>query len=200
MRHKSEETMEQIQKAVETFYFAHYRSPSIGEIASSVGCAKSTVHGYLWEMNRRGLLSYDGKKIETPVTRKANADVTMTPILGSIACGAPEYAEENFESYVALPTALFGSGEYFLLRARGESMIEAGIEPGDLVLVRKQNTAEEGDIIVALVEGETTLKRFYRDQKRRCIRLHPENKAMKDLYIDHCYVQGVAQHVIKKLT
>lgn len=200
MRYKSKETMSRIKKAVEEFYFAQHRSPSIGEIAAKVGCAKSTVHGYLWEMDKRGVLSYDGKTVETDVIQKADADVVLSPILGSIACGEPEYEEENYEAYVALPTALFGSGEFFLLRARGQSMIEAGIEPGDLVVVRKQNTANEGDIIVALVNNETTLKRFYRDKKRRCVRLHPENSSMKDIFVRECYIQGVAQNVIKALT
>lgn len=99
------------------FYFSHYRSPSIGELAAEVGYAKSTVHSYLWEMDRRGLLSYNGKTAETAVTRKANAEVVLTPVLGGISCGQPEYVEEDFEAYVVLPTALFGSGELFLLRA-----------------------------------------------------------------------------------
>lgn len=200
MRCKSEETMEQIKNAVEEFYFSHYRSPSTGELAAEVGYAKSTVHSYLWEMDRRGLLSYNGKTAETAVTRKANAEVVLTPVLGGISCGQPEYAEEDFEAYVALPTALFGSGEFFLLRARGYSMVEAGIEPGDLVVIKKQNTADEGDIIVALVDNETTLKRFYIDYEKGCIRLHPENSTMEDIYTDRCYVQGVAQQVIKQLT
>lgn len=82
MRCKSEETMEQIKNAVEEFYFSHYRSHSIGELAVEVGYAKSTVHSYLWEMDRRGLLSYNGKTAETAVTRKANAEVALTPVLG----------------------------------------------------------------------------------------------------------------------
>ena len=101
--------------------------------------------------------------------------------------------------YVPLPVALFGQGDFYLLRASGKSMIEAGIDPGDLVVVRKQNTAEEGDIVVALVDNETTLKRFYRDKKHRCIRLHPENSKMKDIYVQDCTIQGVAQNVIKTL-
>ena len=88
---------------------------------------------------------------------------------------------------------------FFLLRASGYSMIEAGIEPGDLVVVRKQNTADEGDIVVALVDNETTLKRFYRDKKHRCCRLHPESSKMKDIYVKDCTIQGVAQNVIKTL-
>lgn len=151
MRCKSEETMEQIKNAVEEFYFSHYRSPSIGELAAEVGYAKSTVHSYLWEMDRRGLLSYNGKTAETAVTRKANAEVVLTPVLGSISCGEPEYAEENFESYVALPTALFGSGEFFLLRARGYSMVEAGIEPGDLVLINFISQAEIEELCEAML-------------------------------------------------
>lgn len=200
MRCKSEETMEQIKNAVEEFYFSHYRSPSIGEIAAEVGRSKSTVHSYLWEMNKLGLLFYDGRTAETAVTRKADAEVVLTPVLGSIACGEPEYAEENFESYVALPASLLGGGEFFLLRASGYSMIEAGIEPGDLVVVKKQNTADEGDIVVALVDNETTLKRFFIDKKRKCVRLHPENSRMKDIFVRDCYIQGVAQQVIKQLT
>ena len=191
--------MDRIVKSIERFFFAHHRSPSITEIASDVGCSRSTIHSYLREMNQLGRLYYDGKTLETPVTQKADAEFILSPVLGSIACGLPEYAEENFEEYVALPTALFGSGEFFLLRANGNSMIEAGIEPGDLVVVRKQKTAEEGDIVVALVENETTLKRYYKDHQPQCVRLHPENSRMKDIYVQECTIQGVAQHVIKAL-
>lgn len=200
MRYKSKETMEKIVKMVEEFFFSVHRTPSVFEIASAIGHSKSTVHAYLQEMHKIGMIHYDGGKLETPVTRKANAEIVLSPILGSVACGEPQYEEENFEEYVALPTALFGSGQFFILRAKGESMIEAGIEPGDLVVVRKQNTANEGDIVVALVDNETTLKRFYRDEERKCIRLHPENREMNDIYVEQCYIQGIAQKVIKKLT
>ena len=186
-------------KCIELYFFAHHRSPSITEIANDIGCSRSTIHAYLREMNQLGRLHYDGKTLETSVTQKADAEFTLSPVLGSISCGLPEYAEDNFEEYVALPTALFGSGEFFLLRANGNSMIEAGIEPGDLVVVRKQATAEEGDIVVALVENETTLKRYYKDHQRQCVRLHPENSRMKDIYVQECTIQGVAQHVIKAL-
>lgn len=199
MRYKSQETMDQIVKEIESFFFIHHRTPSITELAGAVGCARSTAHAYLKEMNKIGRLHYDGKTLETSVTQKADADVTLSPILGSIACGEPQYAEEHFEEYVALPTALFGQGDFFLLRAKGDSMIEAGIDSGDLVVVRKQNTASDGDIIVALVDGETTLKRFYMDRQRRCVRLHPENREMEDICVKHCYIQGIAEQVIKKL-
>ena len=199
MRYKSEKTMEEIIEAVDSYFFAHKETPSITEIARIVGRSRSTVHAYLQEMNKIGRILYDGATLETPVTSKADSGYTLSPIVGSIACGEPQYEEENFEAYVALPDALFGTGEHFILKAKGESMIEAGIDPGDLVVVRKQNTADEGDIIVALVDNETTLKRFYKDEEHQCIRLHPENRSMEDILVKNCYIQGVAQHVIKAL-
>ena len=200
MRYKSRDTMDDIIQAIDEFFLAHHRTPSTTELAKVIGRARSNIHSYLREMDKLGLVRYDGKTLETAVTRKANTGITLSPILGSIACGEPQYEEENYEEYVALPTALFGGGEFFLLRAKGESMIEAGIEPGDLVVVRKQNTASNGDIVVALVDNETTLKRFYVDEKRGCVRLHPENKGMEDIYVSQCYIQGVAENVIKSLT
>lgn len=199
MRYKSEETMKEITAAIDSYFFIHKETPSITEIAKLVGRSRSTIHAYLQEMNRIGQIHYDGVTLETPVTSKADSGYSLSPIIGSIACGEPQYEEENFEAYVALPDALFGPGEHFILRAKGESMIEAGIDPGDLVVVRKQNTADEGDIVVALVDNETTLKRFYMDKEKKCVRLHPENWTMKDILVKSCYIQGVAQHVIKAL-
>lgn len=199
MRYKSEKTMEEIIEAVDSYFFTNKETPSITEIARIVGRSRSTVHAYLQEMNKIGRIRYDGATLETPVTSKADSGYTLSPIVGSIACGEPQYEEENFEAYVALPDALFGTGEHFILKAKRESMIEAGIDPGDLVVVRKQNTADEGDIIVALVDNETTLKRFYIDEEHQCIRLHPENRSMEDILVKNCYIQGVAQHVIKAL-
>lgn len=120
-------------------------------------------------------------------------------VLGRVSCGLPKYAEENIEEYVSLPVSLFGQGRFFILRADGESMIEAGIEDGDMVVIRQQSTASEGQIVVALVEDETTLKRYYIDKRRRCVRLHPENSEMEDIYVNDCIIQGVAVHVIKAL-
>ncbi len=199
MRYKSATTMDEMVNAINDYFLAHKRTPTISELAQAVGHSKSTVHAYLREMSKNGRIRYDGVTLETPVTSKADSGYTLSPIIGSVACGEPQYEEENFEAYVALPDALFGPGEHFILRAKGESMIEAGIDPGDLVVVRKQNTADEGDIVVALVDNETTLKRFYIDKEQNCVRLHPENKTMKDILVKSCYIQGIAQHVIKAL-
>ena len=199
MRYKSEEMKEKIISSVESFFLTHRRTPTITELTGLAGLSRGRVYYYLKELDQEGRIWYDGKRLETPVTRKASPEVELSPVLGTVACGQPQYAEENFESYVALPTIIFGDDAHFILRAQGNSMVEAGIEDGDLVVVRKQNTAREGEIVVALVENETTLKRFYLDSKRRQVRLHPENREMEDIYVDHCYIQGVAQHIIKQV-
>lgn len=199
MRSKDPEMMKQISEFVEQFYLCNSASPSISRIASAVGVAKTTAYRYIKDMAEKGMIEYDGCDIETAVTKKLNTKNNQAPILGAIPCGVPEIEEENVEEYVTLPTAIFGKGDFFILRASGSSMIEAGISDGDLVVVRKQTTANEGDIVVALVENQNTLKRFFRDNKNKKIVLHPENKKMKDIIVDECYIQGVACNVIKAL-
>ena len=104
-------------------------------------------------------------------------------------------AEENIEETHALPQSLFGNGKLFMLRAFGDSMIDAGIKQGDLIVLRQQNCAENGDIVVALVDGKNTLKRFYKKGKK--IVLHPENATMKDIIVSECEIQGVLVSCIK---
>lgn len=164
---KSEERIQKIKEYILEFQFIYHRTPTMEQIAKAVGTVKSNVYKYLSEMEERGILTRSKREIVINDAIKASPELNRVPILGNVSCGLPEYAEENFEEYVPLPVALFGQGDFYLLRASGNSMIEAGIDPGDLVVVRKQNTAEEGDIVVALVDNETTLKRFYRDKKHR---------------------------------
>lgn len=199
MRSKSKSRMNEIKKFIENYYMKEYRSPSITEIAKAVNIARSTAHAYLVDMNEKGMLSYNGKDIRTELIEKIKPNVTRAAILGSISCGVPNFAEENIEEYVSLPESMFGKGEFFILKAKGESMIDVGIEEGDLVVIKAQNYAEEGQIVVALVEDEATLKRFYKDKKTNRVRLHPENSKMEDIIVDNCIVQGVAVKVIKDL-
>lgn len=199
MRSKNVDLMEQIKAFVESYYMVEYRSPSTAEIAKNLGIVKSTVYKYLIEMRERGMLSYDGKEISTEMTEKIRPNVTRAAVLGSIACGEPRFAEENIEEYVSLPESLFGKGDFYILRAKGDSMIDAGIDDGDLVVIRQQSSADDGKIVVALVDDEATLKRYYRDDKNQRIRLHPENDTMEDIFVDNCLIQGVAVKVIKNL-
>lgn len=126
-------------------------------------------------------------------------ELTSVAVLGSISCGVPQLEEEYAEEFVTLPVSMFGKGEFYFLRANGNSMIEDGIDDGDLVLIRKQSEAKDGQIVVALVDNQNTLKRFFVDEKNHCIRLHPENKTMEDIIVPECVIQGVAVKVIKSL-
>ena len=199
IRKKDPQTMNDIKKFVDEYYFEYHSSPSLQKIADGVGIGRTTVHRYLWEMNEKGMVCYDGKNIATKTIAKSDYALNRAPVLGSVVCGSPELAEEDFEEFVALPVALFGQGDFFVLHTHGDSMIDAGIDDGDMVVVKKQNYADYGDIVIALIGNETTLKTYYPEPEKKCIRLHPENSDMKDIVVRECNIQGVAKHVIKKL-
>lgn len=199
MRSKNPELMNEIKEYIEGYYLQNRQSPSTTKIADAVGIARGTAYKYLVEMAKRNMIEYNGQDISTDVTRKYNIEQTQTPIIGSVPCGSPQYEEENIEEYVSLPTAIFGKGDFFILKVSGQSMIEAGIDDGDLVVVRKQIEANEGDIVVALVDNQNTLKRYYRDDENKKIILHPENKKMKDIIVEECFIQGVACNIIKSI-
>ncbi len=201
MRAKSGEKKDAILRFIERYYEEYGRSPAIREIERGTGIPKSTVGRYLLEMGIEEEIRYEGaaRKAQTAKTGKHSASFVSVGLVGNIACGAPNFAEENIEEYFRLPASLIGSGEFYFLRAFGDSMIEAGISEGDLVLVRRQETARPGQIVVALVGDETTLKRFYPEPKKRRIRLHPENRELEDLYVENCSIQGIAVKVLKDL-
>lgn len=197
MRSKDKTLMAAIEKFVSDYTDSNGISPTMQEVADGVGSSKATVQRYIAQLCEDGILDYSGYRTMTSTKTKAAA--IRIPVLGTIACGIPKFAEENIEEYVRLPVALFGKGNFFILRAYGDSMIEAGIDNGDLVLIRQQNYADEGQIVVALMEDEATLKRFYPEPKKHRIRLHPENSRMDDIYVDNCEIQGVAVKVLKDL-
>ena len=151
MRSKSPEIMTQIKGYVEEFYFENSLSPSIREIARGVGIGSTTVFRYLQEMSEQGMVLYDGEAVTTEKIMKLKTASVNIPVVGSIACGIPNLAEENIEEYIQLPEAVFGRGRFYILRASGSSMIEVGINDGDLVVIREQCTAEDGNIVVSLV-------------------------------------------------
>ena len=197
MRTKSKALMEDIERFVNHYTDKCGISPTMQEVADGVGSSRATVYRYVSQMCKDGILEFSGYR--TMTTTKTQVAANRVPVLGRVACGIPTLAEENIEEYVRLPVALFGEGDFFLLRANGDSMIEAGIDDGDLVLIRHQRHAEKGQIVVALIGDEATLKRFYPEPKKRRIRLHPENPSMDDIYVDSCEIQGVAVTVLKNL-
>lgn len=197
MRSKDPEIMKRIVDFVEAYHLDYNSSPSLRVIADGVGIGSTTVYRYLMEMNERGMICYDGKTIRNEKINKSQRGTIRAAVIGRIACGIPNLAEQHVEGYVNLPESLFGQGNFYILRASGCSMTEAWIDDGDLVVIREQNTAEDGQIVVALVDDEATLKRFFHEGDR--IRLHPENPRMKDIFVTDCRIQGVAVKVIHDL-
>jgi repressor LexA len=190
----------------------HGYPPTVREIGEAVGLASpSTVHAHLANLERGGLLKRDpskpraldliGHRTVAAPAQQPVAEVPRLPLLGQIAAGSPLLAEENVEDRIAVPEPL-GRNADFLLTVRGDSMIEAGILEGDTLVVRKQEDASNGDVVVALVgddEGanEATVKTFYRESGR--IRLQPENSALEPIYADHVQVMGKVVGVFRSL-
>ena len=201
MRSKNQEHFTLLESFIDTYIDSQGVSPSTREIAAGTGLSLATVSRYLSYMREKGIIDYVGhRNIITQQKRMTATSSNRVPVLGAVSCGIPKFAEGNIEEYVQLPTAIFGKGSYFLLRASGDSMIEAGIDDGDLVLVRQQDHADPGQIVVALIgEDEATLKRFYPEPSKGIIRLHPENSALDDIIVETCVIQGVAVHVMKAL-
>ena len=174
--------------------------PTVRDIGKAVGLASSsTVHAHLANLEKIGLLRRDPSKpraIEL-LDRAVGSAVDSVrglvasdglPLLGSVAAGHPMLAEENIEEYVQVPALAGGSDGQYLLRIRGDSMIEAGIIEGDFVVVRPQETAEDGDIVVALLGEEATVKRFFREPDH--VRLQPENSTMEPIRSKEVKVLG----------
>lgn len=201
MRHKDPELMRKIHDYAEEYYFSKGYSPATSEIAAAIGISRTTAYNYLVAMDKIDMIDYDGKLISTERMRKSSEINHGVGIYDTaIPCGELETIESAVSEYVDLPASIFGNGELFILRTRGESMIDAGIEPGDLVVVEKKETASEGDIIIALGdETGNSLKRLKYDEDKEKYYLHPENKNMSDIYVEELKIQGIARFVIKTL-
>lgn len=167
--------------------------PSVREIANAVGLkSTSTVHGHLTRLEKKGLLHRDAMK---PRAMEVIGDpnfvrnaTTAIPVVGRVTAGQPIWAEENVDEYIPIPDAMLGDGEHFILLVKGESMIQAGIMDGDYVVVRKQQEANNGDIVVAMIEDSATVKRFYKEHGH--FRLQPENPTMDPIYTDEVTILG----------
>jgi repressor LexA len=185
--------------------------PTVREIGEAVGLASpSTVHAHLANLERAGLLKRDPTKpraLELVGRDRggsgADSKLLSLPLVGEIAAGGPLLAEENVEDYLEVPELLAAGGADFLLRVKGESMIQAGILDGDYVVVRKQQDARNGDVVVALAgedeaADEATVKRFFREEGR--VRLQPENDALEPIYAQHVQVLGKVIGVFRQVT
>jgi repressor LexA len=201
------------QREILEFVNAHVERcgypPTVREIGQAVGLTSpSTVHAHLAKLERAGLIRRDATKpralevVEGGRSRGRSAPdpragSAVLPLVGEVAAGAPVVAEDRIEEYMSLPDQLAGDGD-FMLTVRGESMVNAGILPGDYVVVRRQQDARNGEIVVALVGDEdATVKRFFREGGR--VRLQPENDTMEPTFPEQVAILGTVRAVLRRL-
>lgn len=177
--------------------------PSVREICEAVGLkSTSTVHGHLERLERKGLIRRDPTKPRAIEVLDCSPlsiarDMVDVPIVGKVTAGQPILAVENIEDTFPLPADFLRGDDSFILTVRGESMIEAGILDGDYVVVKQQNYANNGDIVVALIEDEATVKRFYKEKDH--IRLQPENSLMEPILVQQVTILGKVTGVFRRL-
>ena len=198
------DTQQRILEFIESEVASKGYPPSVREIGDAVGLkSTSTVHGHLRRLEARGLLRRDAMKprameVRTERTAPEASDAfRIVPIVGNVAAGSPILAEEYVEDQISLPEVMLGDGEHFILRVRGESMINAGILNDDYIVVRKQPDAHNGDIVVALVDDDATVKRFYKENGH--FRLQPENDSMEPIIVSEVTVLGKVVSLMRKM-
>ena len=175
--------------------------PSVRDVCERLGLSSpSTVHVHLHTLEEKGFINRDpltsrsitlvnpGGTSAASAIGSTNYNIVELPLVGDVAAGEPILAEENITNRLSLPTEIVGDSASFLLSVHGDSMIEAGINDGDYLVVREQQTADNGDIVVALIEDGATVKRFYKEADH--IRLQPENSSMEPIIVDDCAIVG----------
>lgn len=199
MRTKDQELLTVIQEFIEEYCEQNGYGPSVRAVAAEMDISVSSAQSYMSILAQTGRIKKLRKTYQSLELAYAEQNMRSVAIVGAIPCGALTACEEYIEGYIRLPESMIGQGKFYLLKAFGNSMVDANIEDDDLVLIKQQETAEVGAIVVALVNGENTLKRVGFDENRRQYYLHPENETMEDIYMDELSVQGVAVKVIKDI-
>lgn len=177
--------------------------PSVREIGQAVGLkSSSTVHTHLVQLEEMGYLRRDAATpravIPTEMEEEQRAAATIEiPLVGKVAAGVPILAVENIDTYFPVPTDMLGSGSHFILQVQGESMIEAGILNGDYLIIRQQDDAANGEIVVAMVGNDATVKRLYRHHDY--IELRPENSTMESIIVNEVHVVGKVTGLFRKI-
>lgn len=193
MQHPRGDNQQKILEYIKSEIQTKGYPPSVREIANAVGLkSTSTVHGHLQRLEKRGLIHRDAMKPRAMEVvgdpNFARNSTTAVPVVGRVTAGQPILAEENLEDYVSIPDIMLGDGDHFILLVRGESMIEAGILDGDYIVVRRQQEASNGEIVVAMIDDSATVKRFYKENGH--FRLQPENHTMEPIFADHVTILG----------
>ncbi len=198
MKQYNEALLLSLQEFIKQQQMKNARSPSYREIMKQVGFSSlSVAHRYVDVLVQRGVIEKDSFGGIALAENLSRGQVTIAPVIGTVTCGKPIVAQENVESIQQLPSGIFGNGELFILHAEGDSMQEAGIQDGDLLVVKKTNFAENGQIVVALLDDSATVKTFYKNKNH--IVLHPENSRYDDIIVEDVSILGVVGHCIHKL-
>jgi repressor LexA len=198
------ERQERILEVIRDFTEERGYPPSVREIGERVGLSSSsTVQAHLKTLEKRGLIHRDPTKPRALIAsgsrafQRAEADYGVLPIVGKVAAGVPITATENLEGEYVVPAELARKPGTFMLRVQGDSMVDAAILDGDMIVVSPQPDARNGEIVVAMVEGEATVKRFFREAGR--VRLQPENRTMRPIFSDDVSVVGRVEAVVRRL-
>ena len=198
MRRLNNERLLAIENYIVEYQKKNGFSPTYRQIMKSIDISSlNLVQRYVVELERLGRITRNAQGQINIIPQLKPSGSSMTYLVGDIACGSPTEEVQNIEECYALPKTLFGEGDLFMVRAFGDSMIDIGITEGDLVVLRQQNVANDGEVAAVLVNGESTLKRiFYKGNK---IILHPENETMSDIIVkaENCVIQGVLVSCIK---
>ena len=201
MRRPRGDTQEKILEFIKQEIREKGYPPSVREICEAVSLkSTSTVHGHLQRLEKKGLLHRDDMKpraIEVLAGKERETEnILSVPVIGEVAAGVPIPAEQEFIEEMPLPESFVGPGEHFILNVRGTSMIDAGIRDGDMVVVRRQQTADNGEIVVAMIDGEATVKRFFREDGH--FRLQPENDTMEPIIVDDVIILGKVTALLRQ--
>lgn len=196
MRPKLNHRKEVIADFIRQYYLENDCFPSEANIKNGTGIPAGSVHRYLLEMRESGeLLAYDGKRSARTEELGHVSNKRILRVLGTVACGPGQEEEERFIEYIHMPECMVGGGKLFALIAKGESMVDAGIHPRDYVIVRRQETAKAGDLIIALSDGKNNLKKLALDEENRKFILqscNADKEAFPDIVVDELQIQGVA--------
>lgn len=198
-RKRNQENYQKVLSYIQAYTDDFGYAPSIRDICTGCGIAStSTVSMILKTLSDEGALVYDGGKSRSIRVTEKKAKVCAVPLIGQIAGGPPILAQQELEDIIPLPESRFGAEGMFALTVRGNSMKNIGIFDGDMVIVKPASTADNGDIVVALIDDEATVKRFYKENGH--YRLQPENEAMDPIITDHVEIQGIVTDVIHHLS
>lgn len=205
MRKRNEGNFAVIREFVDRYFLENQRSPSTREIEAGTGIPRATAQRCLRLMSESGEISYGKRRgIETDLSRKIGDSVSVTLYESTVSCGTPNEPYADICEVISLPRSWVGEGEFFGVYAKGDSMVDIGVEEGDLLIARKQNTFDDGDLVIALVNGtETAFKRLYRGKENGGFILHAENKTYRgeelDRHAKNVSVQGIVLRVLKEL-